>query len=347
MTAGGRFAAGAGGRIAGRAGDRIAGGAGDRFAGRPRPPFPHWPLLALALAVLVPAAAVAAEKLNGFSLEKLSVPRDLLRAGGPVRDQIRSVDAPRFVAAGEATWMPPEVVVIGLERGGEARAYPVHLVERHQIVNDGFGGEGVAVVYDPLAGQPTAFLRRIGDRTLSFGVSGLVYNGAFLLFDRETESLWSPFLGRAIAGPLAGRTLERLRVRQESAASWTGRFPATKVLAPPEPQRIDYRYSPYSSHWVTNEIPFPVAARDERFHAKEIVLGAVVGGKARGYLGSRLTAAGGEVRDQLEGRTLHIRYDSESGVLRWDAPPDVVAVESYWYAWKAFRPDTEVWEPKP
>jgi hypothetical protein len=222
----------------------------------------------------------------------------------------------------------------------------VHLVERHQVVNDVLGGEPVAVVYDPLAGQPSAFLRRAGDRTLSFGVSGLVYNGAFLLFDRETESLWSAFLGRAVAGPLVGRSLERVRVRQETAAAWTARFPETKVLAPPDPERIDYRYSPYSSHWVTNEIPFPVAARDERFHAKELVLGVVAGGKARAYLGSRLTGAGGEIEDELAGRTLRIRYSSEDGVLSWEAPPDVVGLESYWYAWKAFHPDTEVWEPK-
>ena len=233
------------------------------------------------------------------------MPRDLVRAGGPARDQIRSVDAPRFVAAGAAPWMPPEVAVIGLERGGEARAYPVHLVERHQIVNDVIGSEPVAVVYDPLAGQPSAFLRRAGDRTLSFGVSGLVYNGAFLLFDRETESLWSAFLGRAVAGPLAGRSLERVRVRQETAAAWTARFPETKVLAPPDPERIDYRYSPYSSHWVTNEIPFPVAARDERFHAKELVLGV-----ADGWL-------------KADGETIYRAKDLKVGLFRGEAEPAV------------------------
>ena len=303
-------------------------------------------LAALVLALPAAPGPAASETLNGFSLEKLDVPRALVRAGGPARDQIRSVDAPRFVPAAEAPWMPPDVAVIGLERGGDARAFPVHLAERHQVVNDELAGEPVAVVYDPLAGQPTAFLRRVEGRTLRFGVSGLVYNGAFLLYDRETESLWSAALGRAVAGPLAGRRLERLRVRQETAGAWVRRHPGTQVLAPPEPERLDYRYSPFSAHWVTNEIPFPVAARDERFHAKELVLGVVVEGKARAYLGSRLTAAGGSVRDDFAGRSVTIRYDGEAGVLTWDAPADVLGLESYWYAWKAFHPDTEVWEPK-
>jgi hypothetical protein len=302
--------------------------------------------LALLAALSVPAPARAADELNGFSLEKLTVPRSLLVAGGPGRDDIPSVDAPRFVPAKEAVWSPPDATLIGVALGGEARGYPTHLVERHVVVNDVFGKAPVAVVYDPLAGAPVAFSRKLGGRTLSFGVSGLVQNGAIVLYDRETQSLWSPLLGQAIAGKLAGERVERMRVRQETTAQWLARTPGSVLLAPPEPEKIDYRYSPYSTYWVQETIPFPVAAKDDRYHPKELVLGVVVKGRVRAYLGSQLTAAGGVVTDELVGVPVKIAYSTDEGVVQWDVPAGAELQEAYWFAWKALHPDTEVWEPK-
>jgi hypothetical protein len=230
---------------------------------------------------------------------------------------------------------------------GDARAYPVHLLERHMIVNDRFGDVPVAVVYDPLAGAPNAFRRTVDGKTLVLGVSGLVYNGGIVMYDRATQSLWSPLLGRAIAGPLSGKKLERIPVRQETTAQWLARAPKSQVLAPPEPQKVDYRYSPYSSYWVQDTIPFAVAAKDPQYHAKELVLGVVARGKPRAYLGSKLTAAGGEVSDDVGGAKIRIAYSSEDGVVQWEVPDGVEVQEAYWFAWKALHPDTEVWEPKP
>lgn len=95
-------------------------------------------------------------------------------------------------------------------------------------MNDVLGDEPVVVTYDPLAGVPRAFRRRVGDRVLEFGVSGLVYNHNFLLYDRETGSLWVQFTGEAIAGPLAGRTLDRLRIRQEPSPPGSRGNPARR-----------------------------------------------------------------------------------------------------------------------
>ena len=97
--------------------------------------------------------------------------------------------------------------MLGVSIGGDARAYlDSPILEYHQIVNDTVGGVPIAVTYDPLTGAPLAWKRSVGGRTLRFGVSGLLYNSGFLLYDHETESLWSQFDGRAIAGPLAGKT---------------------------------------------------------------------------------------------------------------------------------------------
>jgi len=294
----------------------------------------------LALAVLL---AGAAESLGGFDLSRLSVARDRVVAGGPGRDGIVSVDAPEFSHIGEATWIGRDTEVLGIEIEGESRAYPVRMLEYHQVVNDVVAGIPIAVTYDPLAGTPLAYRRRVGGRTLSFGVSGLIYNHNFLLYDRETESLWSQFLGRAVAGELTGQRLERLPVRQEAAVTWIARHVDSLFLRPPFPEKVFYQMSPYASYWVQDKTLFPVAAEDPSYHAKELVVGVVVGDTARAYLGSILTRDGGEADEKIAGKRVRVRYASETGTFQWEVDAGVLVTEAYWLAWKAFHPDTEVW----
>jgi hypothetical protein len=283
---------------------------------------------------------------NGFDLSNTVVERAAIRAGGPTRDRIHSVDAPKFVPPQEATWCPPLAPVIGVALEGAAHAHPVHLLEYHQVVNDEVSGVPVLVTYDPLTGVPMAHRRTVDGRVLAFGVSGLIYDAQFLLYDRETESLWAQYEGLAVAGPLAGKKLERVEVRQELMASWFKRHPNTVVLVRPERMRIDYRYSPYETYWISEKVPFEVKARDDRYHPKEVVVGIRVGGKTRAYLGSILTAEGGRIVDEFEGKKIRIAYDTDSSTFQWDVPDGVSVTDAYWFAWKSLHPDTEIWHDR-
>lgn len=302
--------------------------------------------LLVLLAAPPPASAAETsgeERLNGFTISRQTVDRDDIVPGGPPRDGIHSIDAPRFVPSEQATWVDDTTIVLGVVVKGDARAYPVHLMDYHQVANDVVGGVPLAVTWDPLTGVPLAFERTVGGRVLTFGVSGLLYNSGFLLYDRETESLWSQFLGRAVSGPLAGKTLTRVRIRQEDLTSWRTRVGSTRVLERPS-RGIDYARSPFERYLTENAVRYPVKARDPRFHAKELVLGVVVGGKARAYLGSVLTREGGWAEDRFQGRRIQIDYSTDLSVFRWEAPDDVQVTEAYWFAWKAFHPDTGIWK---
>ena len=233
--------------------------------------------------------------------------------------------------------------MLGVAIGSAAHGFPVRTLEYHQIVNDEIGGVPVVVSYDPLAGTPRAYRRTVGGKALSFGVSGLLYNHNFLLYDRETESLWSQFTGEAIAGELAGVRLEPVVVRQEVSATWIRRAPGTVFLAYPDPERIQYRISPYQTYWVQDKLLFPVSAEDRRYHTKELVAGLVVGDVARAYLGSIVTREGGELEDEIGGVKVRITYDTDTGTFTWEAPDGVRVDEAYWLAWKAFHPKTEIW----
>ena len=182
----------------------------------------------------------------------------------------------------------------------------------------------------------------MGDRVLTFGVSGLLYNSNFLMYDRETESLWSQFRGTALSGPLSGRSLSRIRVLQVTVASWLRQHPDSQVLVRPEKYHIDYRVSPFTTYMVQDSIPFPVTATDDRYHAKRLVVGLVADGVSGAILDSAVTKAGGSVEHEFQGRKVRVRYDPDAAVFTWEAPDDVEVTEAYWFAWKAFHPDTQV-----
>jgi hypothetical protein len=63
------------------------------------------------------------------------------------RDRIKAIDAPKFMAAGEAGWVPDLLPVIGVTQGRESKAYPVPLLSRVEIVNDQIGGRAIAVTW--------------------------------------------------------------------------------------------------------------------------------------------------------------------------------------------------------
>ena len=150
------------------------------------------------------------QSLNGFDLSNASIPRDDIFRGGPPRDGIPSIDDPRFVASSSVDYLDDGDIVIGFAQGGTARAYPTRILVWHEIVNDEVDGEPIAVTYCPLCGTAMVFRRSVGGRQRTFGVSGLLYQSDVLMYDRESESLWSQLAMRAVAGPAEGTELEWL-----------------------------------------------------------------------------------------------------------------------------------------
>jgi hypothetical protein len=75
-----------------------------------------------------------------------------------------------------------------------------------------------------------------GTLVLDLGASGWTYHNVFVLYDRETGSLWYPYPEdgglRAIAGPLEGRVLESQRGTSTSWADWVRDHPGSLLLEP-------------------------------------------------------------------------------------------------------------------
>lgn len=74
------------------------------------------------------------------------------------------------------------------------------------------------------------YARTVGARTLTFGVSGMLYRDALIMFDRETGTLWSQIDGRAVQGPLLGQVLQPVASMHATWKEWKALYPDSLVL---------------------------------------------------------------------------------------------------------------------
>jgi thiol-disulfide isomerase/thioredoxin len=159
----------------------------------------------------------------------------LLNLGCPARDCIPSIDQPQFETPTEASeWLKPTDLVVSVTHNGVTKAYPVKILNWHEIVNDDFNGEPLAVTFCPLCNSALVFRRPIVDgKILEFGVSGRLYKSDLVMYDRQTASFWSQIEGRAIIGPLAGTRLEYVPTEMILWQKWQERHSVAWVLARP------------------------------------------------------------------------------------------------------------------
>ena len=172
------------------------------------------------------------------------------------RDQIPSIDAPKFVAPSEAAWLKDVEPVVSLDIDGDARAYPLQILTWHEIVNDTVGGVPVSVTFCPLCNSAIAFDRRLDGEVLEFGVSGNLRNSDLIMYDRPTHSWWQQFTGEGIVGEHAGRMLEYLPASIVSFADFSRAHPNGKVLSRDTGFERQYGRNPYAGYDTYDGNPF-------------------------------------------------------------------------------------------
>ncbi|MFQ5946721.1 MAG: DUF3179 domain-containing protein, partial [Anaerolineae bacterium] len=214
----------------------------------------------------------------------------------------------------EANWLGPSDIILGYVAGEEAWAYPVRILNLHEIVNDQLAGEPVLISYCPLCYSGIVYNRTLGDRVLTFGNTSALYESSMVMLDYETGSYWWQVAGTAIVGPL---TEERLTVRPSSMASWEdwrGLYPNTLVLSRDTGHTRNYDRDPfvgYDQRVDEGLFAFPVseAGRDARLPAAAVVLAVRLGDEARAYPLSELGR--GAFMDTLAGRDIVVFADPE------------------------------------
>ncbi len=321
-----------------------------------------------------------------------------VRSGGPPPDGIPPIDNPKFLRASEVGFLDDTEPVLALEIGGDTRAYPVQVLIWHEIVNDTVGGTPVSVTYCPLCNTAVAVDRRVGERTLTFGTSGMLYQSALVMYDRQTESLWSHFTGQAIAGVLTGSDLETFPVATIAWRDWRAAHPEGLVPSRDTGFDRDYGRNPYPGYDDVNNPPFLFDGEtDGRLAARERVVGfgldtqptavrlaplldqgviaaeldgrpvvvwalpgttsaldrsEVADGRDVGATGVFIASHDGQTLsfERVEGGFVDTgtasRWDvfgtATSGPLAGTRLEPVEHVDTFWFAWAAFAPDTRL-----
>jgi hypothetical protein len=196
----------------------------------------------------------------------------------------RDVEAPAAVAR---PLLPDDAPVIGVERAGRARAYPLRILDWHEVVNDDLGGP-LLVTYCVLCGSAVVAERRAGGRPTVFGVSGYLWRDDLVLYDRATESLWSQLLATAVNGPLTGERLSLVPAGLTTWAEFRRAHPDGEVLLPPphsntvagRQRTFDYLRSKYSYDEEAQLIGYDSGAE---LRSRTLVVGVEHEGRATAY----------------------------------------------------------------
>ena len=239
-----------------------------------------------------------------------------------LRDAIAPVYQPVYGGTGELPWLQDSDLVIGYVTGEEAYAYPINVLNLHELVNDEIGGVPVLISYCPLCASGVVYHRELDGRTLLFGNTSALYQSDLVMYDHQTGSYWFQTAGEAVVGPMTGSRLSLLPSVTVAWGEWKELHPDTKLITGTaslparfaSPRYGGDSFSGYQDLVNDNNFAFPVdqAKLDDRLPAGELVLTVEVENAVTAYPVDRIGDAA--VNDQVGGQpvVLFLRKNSKA-----------------------------------
>ncbi len=155
------------------------------------------------------------------------------------------------------------------------------------------------------------YARQVEGKSLHFGVSGKLIRNSLIMFDRETNTLWSHLTGEAIEGPLKGHMLEIVVSDRSSWGVWRQRYPGAEIM------RTNVTDDPYLSYYSGPDTGISSTRhQDGRLGAKERVVGLRLAGGVKAFAFSALQRDR-VINDEVGGVPVVLIFDgkSESGAV--------------------------------
>ncbi len=236
--------------------------------------------------------------------------------GGVPVDGIPALVNPKMLPAGKATYLRDIEPVFGVSINGDDRAYPLRILDWHEMANDVVGGVPVALAYCTLCGAGILFDARADGVTYEFGSSGFLMRSNKLMYDRATRTLWNQLTGEPIIGKLAAQPvrLKVLPVVVTSWSEWKKQHPDTKVLSLDTGHQRPYEVgATYGRYFAQPNTMFPVWRKSQQLPDKARVYAVQLDGQAKAYPLDELNRAGGVANDTLGGQSLVVIYRDAVG----------------------------------
>jgi hypothetical protein len=195
--------------------------------------------------------------------------------GGVKQDGIPPLRNPKMLNPNDATYLFDEDIVFGISINGDHRAYPKRILAWHELFVDEIANTKIAGVYCTLCGTMIAYGMVHNQKYYDLGTSGFLYRSNKLMYDKESQSLWSTIDGTPVLGPLTDQEikLESYPTVTTTWGEWKKRHPSTKVLSIDTGHKRDYGPGvAYSAYFSTDKLMFPVPKIDKRLRNKDEVL---------------------------------------------------------------------------
>lgn len=282
-----------------------------------------------------------------YDMSGLKVPADEIHALLP-RDAIPALTDPIRQALSDANWLSSESRIIVVRVGDEVLGVPLAILNWHEIVNTTVGGQPIAATYCPLCDSATVFNRTLwlpsidGKEpemvVLEFGVSGALFNSNVLMYDTRDKGLWSQLGMHAISGPMAGTALDMLPVEIVSFAKFRNAHKEAEIVSNETGHERNYGASPYSAYFANNGLVVPVRGVGDALPRKTLGLGVATDHQA--WFVPAALSSDGYTLSTPDG---DVTLDSDGASVRvLSAPEGIRTVQTFYYSWSAFYPDTIV-----
>ncbi len=318
-------------------------------------------ILVVVVFLRIPLQPAISQETGAISFDPSLIDRgDLIQA--MARDGLKALVQPKTMTPAEidhhnenerGKLLVSSDLVVGVEVGGETRAYPLRLLRWHEAVNDVLGDRAIAVTYSPLSGSIAVWERELDGLEIELAVSGRLHNSNTLLYDRRpaegTSSLWHQLTGEAVTGPATGKGLRPIPIELQSWAVWRKQHPSTTIMAPDADSKRLYKRDPYHSYRGSDVLRFPVEplAPEGALALKDRVAVVTHSGQDAVFALPFLELAVGEHRGSwaaLLGDDVYlIEFDTEIGTFaiapHEDGAANLPVRFTYWFEWYSLHPD--------
>lgn len=260
---------------------------------------------------------------------------------------IPALDFPGVTDAAGGDWYGDDRIVFGVIVDGVARAYPKHIMEVHEMVNDDVGGRRIAIPYCTLCGSAQAwFTDDVPGATgiLELRTTGLLSRSNKVMFDLHTFSLFDTFRGVGLSGPLQGVALEQASVVTSTWGAWKAAHPDTTIVSMDGGIGRSYPADPLRGRDDDGPI-FPIGDVDPRLTAQQPVVGVIAPDGTPVAFPTDAARRSLESGDSVELAGVVLTLDGDGLRAATEAGAPLVSHQALWFAWSQFWPGTGVWSP--
>jgi hypothetical protein len=262
--------------------------------------------------------------------------------------------------------LDPAELVLGVAQGKETRAYPINMLNHQpatKVVNDELDGRPVMATWCDSAHNAIVYSREVDGKTLTFGVFGQLWKGSMVMYDQETMTHWSHFLGEAKRGLLQGKRLTPIpsfvtdwenwsRLNPEGTVTFLPKGPAEytqKVFVDREKYLLGIAGNGRAKAWSFSDLEKRSPIHDSWEGQPVVVVFDASRSTARLYgrtvKGQDLTFTqeGKELKDRETGTTWELLTgQGKAGPLAGQHLPSFPAFVSYRKIWDRFYPASVV-----